>query len=79
MRYTTRYVHKISPQPGDTGPAVDLDEPPTSNADCGRLLRKHGLLARGERVTSFRVEADGRIVAFPAASVWHSIILTPVR
>ena len=78
MRYTTRYVHKISPRDTDTGPVDDLDEVPDDNRECGRLLRKNGLLARGERVTGFRIEADGRLVAFPAASIWHSIILTPV-
>jgi hypothetical protein len=60
-----------------TGEVVDC----TRNAlDCravGAILRAARLLGKGESVYEARIEPDGRIVAFPRASIWHSIILTP--
>jgi hypothetical protein len=32
------------------------------------------VLSRGDRIDSFRIEND-RIIVFPQASIWHSIIL----
>lgn len=77
MRYATRYMNKITRKTTD-GPVVVLDQPPASNTECGRMLRRNGLLARGEHVRAFHVEPDGRIVAFPAGSAWQSILLSPL-
>jgi hypothetical protein len=76
MRYLTRYVHKISPKETDTGEAVDLA--PTDLTDRKKLaaaLRRVGLLSAGEQIRDFRIEKEGRVVVFPKASIWHSIIL----
>jgi hypothetical protein len=76
MRYLTRYVHKISPKETDTGEAVDLS--PTDLTDRKKLaaaLRRVGLLSAGEQIRDFRIEKEGRVVVFPKASIWHSIIL----
>jgi len=79
MFYTSKYIHKISnPSGGDEGRRVRLDEVPTVTRDLARVLRREGLLGRGERLLDHRIEPDGRVVAFPAASPWHSIILTPL-
>jgi hypothetical protein len=76
MRYLTRYVHKISPKETDVGEAVDLA--PADLTDRKKLaaaLRRVGLLSAGEQIRDFRIEKEGRIVVFPKASIWHSIIL----
>ena len=75
MRYETRYVHKISPSDKDVGPAIDLS--PTdieSRAKLAAALRRARVLSHGDAIKSFRFE-DDRIVVFPQASIWHSIIL----
>jgi hypothetical protein len=40
-----------------------------------KALREARVLPSGGRLLGFRVEGD-RVVAFPAASVWHSFIIT---
>ena len=76
MRYDVRYVHKISPSERDTGPAITLS--PTDVESKGKLaaaLRRGRVLPHGGRIGSYRFETN-RIVVFPQASIWHSIILT---
>jgi len=75
MRYETRYVHKISPSEKDVGPTVDLA--PTdleSKTKLAAALRRARVLSHGDAIKSFRFE-DDRIIVFPQASIWHSIIL----
>lgn len=75
MRYETHYVHKIAPKDTDTGNPVDLS--PTdleSKSKLATALRKARVLSTGDRINSYRIEND-RIVVFPQASIWHSIIL----
>ena len=80
MRYHTRYVHKIAPSDRDVGPDVTLDGAALANTPDGRkamgaALRSAGVLHKGERVRSHRVESD-RVVVFPTMQGWHAIILT---
>ena len=73
MRYETRYVHKISPSEKDVGPTVDLS--PTdleSKPKLAAALRRARVLEGA--IEDFRIEKN-RIVVFPKASIWHSIIL----
>jgi hypothetical protein len=75
MRYETHYVHKIAPKDTDVGNPVDLS--PTDLESKGKLaaaLRKARVLSSGDKINSYRIETD-RIVVFPQASIWHSIIL----
>lgn len=75
MRYQTRYVHKISPQDTDVGPSIEVA--PTDLMDrraLGAALRRAKILTSGDKIRDFRVEND-RVVVFPQASIWHSIIL----
>ena len=79
MRYAVRYVHKISPRDTDTaGPITLNDGDLASKTVLAAALRKQRILSRGDQLNSFRVDPDGKIVAFPKASVWWSIIMTPV-
>jgi hypothetical protein len=74
-RYLTRYVHKISPQETDTGDPVELS--PKDLVDKKSLaaaLRRAKILLAGQGLTGYRIEND-RVIAFPKASIWHSIIL----
>lgn len=43
---------------------------------AARADARAGLLCAGERIGSFRVEG-AKVIAFPVASIWHSIIITP--
>ena len=73
MRYETRYVHKISPNEKDVGNPVDLS--PTDLASKPKLaaaLRRAHILEGA--IDDFRIEKN-RVVVFPEASIWHSIIL----
>ncbi len=77
-RYTVRYVHKISPSAGDTGPdAILLLRDTVSRKELGRVLRGQGILAAGVPVRDFRWEGDN-LVLFPGGScqIWHSLIHT---
>jgi hypothetical protein len=78
VTYAVRYIHKIAPSVKDTRPDIELPNWAGENRrTMARALRELGLLCKGERLSSFRVEPDSRIVCFPMASIWHSIILTP--
>jgi hypothetical protein len=87
LSYSSRYVHKISPRDTDTGPDVTLTRHATeptigtlhtlNRKTLGAELRGARVLCKGESLYAARLEPDGRIVAFPRASIWHSIILTP--
>jgi hypothetical protein len=75
MQYETRYVHKIAPNDKDVGPTVDIDPAAlTSKTKLAAALRNQKVLSRGDSIDTFRIEND-RIVVFPKASIWHSIIL----
>ena len=75
MQYETRYVHKIAPNEKDVGPTVDIDPAAlSSKTKLAAALRNAKVLSRGDRIDSFRIEND-RIIVFPQASIWHSIIL----
>lgn len=79
MRYRTRYVHKISPSEKDEGPSVVLTEKDTATrTSLAAALRRQKVLSAGERLNQSRVESSGKVVAFPAKSIWHSIIMTPM-
>lgn len=81
MEYSARYVHKISPSEKDVkGPFAISSLALNDRTNLGAQLRKVRVLGKGERIASFRVEPGFRIVAFPQASIWHSIILelTPI-
>lgn len=43
-----------------------------------RRLAQARVLAANTKLLELRREADGKIVVFPAKSIWHSIILTPI-
>lgn len=80
--YSVRYVHKVSSRSTDTGPDVVLG--PSDLVDknaLGAALRRQGALISGGRVREFRVEGNGRVVAFPIVphltTYWHSIIMEP--
>jgi hypothetical protein len=75
MHYETRYVHKISPKDTDVGNPVDLSPKDLeSKSALAAALRKSRILPAGGKINSFRIEQD-RILVFPQASIWHSIIL----
>ena len=42
------------------------------------ILRDHGLISRGDRLGTVRLEGD-KLVCFPQASIWHSIIIEQHR
>lgn len=78
-RWSVRYVHKISPNPKDMGPDVFLEwEPAEGLKHLGARLRNARALASGQRLKEARKEGSDRIVAFPAGSIWHSIVLERV-
>ncbi len=79
--YEVRYVHKISPSHKDSSVRelhVEL-LPSMTCKEVGSVLRSVGILNAGDSVREYRVETDGRIVAFPRAGngrcVWHSIVM----
>ena len=73
-RYHVRFIHKISPRDTDVATAEIRDEAFSDRKTLGAALRKGGILCSGERLITFRVEG-AKIVAFPQATIWHSIIL----
>lgn len=76
MKYLVRYVHKIAPSDRDIS-AAEISEGSWSNRNTlAKALRDARILPSGGRLASFRVEGE-RVIAFPVASIWHSIILTP--
>ena len=78
--YMVRYVHKISPSDKDVAGPIHLSATDLKDKkSLGAALRKVRIgLISGQSLHSMRVEADGKIVAFPQASVWHALVLTKV-
>jgi len=78
FRYKVRPVHKIAPREDDAF-VIRLGSPlETDRKAVATTLRANGVLASGERVRFTRVEGE-QIVAFPShASVWHSVVISPV-
>jgi len=77
--YSVRYVHKISPSPNDIGPEITLEtETTATRTTLGKAFREARILDAGQALHSVRTEADGKVVGFPKASIWQSIVLTPV-
>lgn len=75
--YDVRLVHKISPSDKDRmGPVAIPDNAFSDRNTLAAALRDAGVLQSGGRLNSFRVEGE-KVVAFPAKSIWHSIVLTP--
>ena len=80
--YMVRYVHKIRPSDKDVMGPIHIEASELRDRKrLGAALRREKALMSGGSVQSFRVEADGRVVAFPSmpgmTTYWHSIILTP--
>jgi len=78
-----RYVHKISPSDKDVAGPIHLSAGDFKDKKTlGAALRRQRILMSGGSVQQFRLEASGRVVAFPSVpgltTYWHSIILTPV-
>lgn len=79
MEYNVRFIHKISPSPTDTKGPVEIPDKAFSNRrTLGYALRFAGVLCRGERIATFRVEG-AKVIVFPQATIWHSIILEPAK
>lgn len=81
--YNVRYVHKISPKPSDTAGHIFLEGKDLKDRSAlGRKLRSLKILGSGGRIENYRVEKDGKVIAFPSmpglTTYWHSIVLTPV-
>lgn len=77
MKFMVRYVHKIAPRASDVMGPVEINDNAFSNRNTlAAALRKARVLSSGDRLKSFRVEGD-KVIAFPMASIWHSVILTP--
>lgn len=74
--YKARYVHKIAPSDKDVS-ATPVELTLTdlaSRSALGAALRRARILPHGGAVKSYRIEGN-RVVVFPQASIWHSIIL----
>lgn len=77
MRYSVRYVHKIATQAYDSADSRSFEPHQLADAKAiGKAFRESRLLCKGDRVAAYRFE-PGQLVVFPAASIWHAIILTP--
>jgi hypothetical protein len=77
MKWSVRFVHKISPRDTDTMDPITVPNGAFSDRKTvGKALRAAKVLNAGDRVSHFRVEGD-RVVVFPVGScmIWHSIIL----
>lgn len=80
--YKIRFVHKIAPKPAEYhDKTVSLDAG-ASWQQIAALLRACGALLKGQRIIVegsvwSRKEADGQILVFPCASIWHCIVLEP--
>lgn len=80
--YNIRYVHAIAPGPDDTeGPYEIRDGAFSNRTTLGRALREIGVLDRGRRLRTFRVEGD-KTIAFPVStlsnrSIWHAFVIEP--
>jgi hypothetical protein len=75
--YDVKFVHKISPSDKDRmGPVAMPDNAFSDRNTLAKALRDAGVLHSGERLRNFRVEGE-KVIAFPAKSIWHAIVLTP--
>ena len=73
--YLVQYIHKIAPSDKDVAGPIDLSLADlASKAALGAALRRQRILSKGDKIQDFRIEKD-RVVAFPAGSIWHSIIM----
>jgi hypothetical protein len=73
--YLVRYVHKISPSEKDVAGPVELSMADlATKKSLAAALRRARVIQGGDTIRSFRFE-DSKIVVFPQASIWHSIIL----
>jgi 4-hydroxyphenylpyruvate dioxygenase-like putative hemolysin len=76
VKYSVKYIHKISPSVKDVGPSVDLSWTALHCArNLAKELRDQKVLAPGTRIRAFRDEGD-RLVVFPDRGIWHAVILT---
>jgi hypothetical protein len=75
--YDVKFVHKISPSDKDRmGPVAMPDNAFSDRNTLAKALRDAGVLHSGDRLSNFRVEGE-KVIAFPAKSIWHAIVLTP--
>ena len=75
--YSVRYIHKIRPSEKDVGPDVYLGSNDfLDRKTLAAALRERRILCSGERLNDYRIVEPGKIVAFPASGIWHSIVLT---
>jgi hypothetical protein len=77
--YSVRYVHKISPRATDTGKDVTLPGSVFSDRKkLNRALLDEGVLQKGARIRSYRVEGD-EVIVFPMmpgmTTYWHAVVL----
>jgi hypothetical protein len=88
VKYRARSIHKIAPRPDDWYDGmVEIEitpQTPRIATWLARILRDAKILMSGQRLRSWRVEKDGRIVAFPMnwnglTCMPHSIILEPQK
>lgn len=76
MKFSVRYVHKISPSVQDIGLDVDLSfKARLYTRNLAQELRDLKVLEPGTRVREFRQEGQS-LVVFPDRGIWHSVILT---
>lgn len=77
--YSVRYVHKISPRATDTGKDVIIPGSAFSDRKkLNRALLDLGVLDKGARIRSYRVEGD-EVIIFPMmpgmTTYWHAVVL----
>lgn len=74
--YQVRYVHKIAPSEKDVAEnPINLEMTDlATRSTLGAALRRERILSKGDTIQSYRIEND-RVLVFPKASIWHSIIL----
>lgn len=80
--WSVSFIHKVSPRDSDRMAPVRIHDNAWSDSrKLGAALREVGVLDKGARVRTFRVEGDS-VVAFPTmpglTTYWHAIILTHV-
>lgn len=77
--WSVRYVHKISPRATDTGKDVIIPGSAFSDRKkLNRALLDLGVLDKGARIRSYRVEGD-EVIIFPMmpgmTTYWHAVVL----
>jgi hypothetical protein len=77
--YEVTFTHRISQHPQDKVPrGYQIPDGAFSDkASLGKALRECGIIAKGTRLNSFRVEGD-KVLAFPARG-WHCVTLKHVE